>query len=179
MARAIEVILTNDVEALGHFGEKKRVKMGFARNFLIPRGLALPADDASAMRQFEDIRKREEKRRAKVKAELETVLKKVNGQKITLTQKSHDGGKLYGSVSVADVIDAIKTTFKVELTDKQVLLKDHIKEVGDYKVKIKLFHEVEGSVQVVVVAEENSEEPAEKPVKAKKRASKKNQEEAE
>ena len=145
----MEVILLERVAKLGQMGEVVRVKDGFARNFLLPRGKALRANAANKKR-FEDQRAQLEARNLELKAEAQGVAEKLDGQSFIVIRQAGETGHLYGSVGATDIVNAMKRN-KVTITQDQVRLKGPLKELGLYTVKIHLAHEIEADVKVWVV----------------------------
>ncbi len=151
MSSLVEVLLLEDITGLGKFGQKKQVKSGYARNYLFPQLLAILNNPRNAAR-FEVFRKKEDKRRAEEKAVAQVVFDQLNGKTFSFTAKTHGEGKLYGSVSVADVLEAIKAKHGVELERKQLVLEDGLKEVGQFQIPLALHSELVGDITVEVVA---------------------------
>lgn len=152
MSTTIDIILVKDVPGIGKFGQRKSVKAGFARNFLFPQLLALlstPQNEA----KFEALRKQDEKRRAIETAEAQAIAKKINGKELKFKAKTHNEGKLYGSVSLADIIAQLKSETSVELDRKQIDLEDGFKEVGNFEVSITLYADVQAKIKVDISAE--------------------------
>jgi len=144
----MEVILLERVAKLGQMGEVVRVKDGFARNFLLPRGKALRATDENRKR-FEKMKVELEARNLEQKGEAEKVGSKLNGQSFTVLRQAAEGGQLYGSVSPRDLAGLI-TERGFTLERSQIALNTPIKMIGMYKVPISLHPEVEVSVSVTV-----------------------------
>jgi large subunit ribosomal protein L9 len=144
----MEVILLERVAKLGQMGEVVRVKDGFARNFLLPRGKALRATDENRAR-FETMKVELEARNLELKSEAEKVSSKLNGQSFTVLRQAAEGGQLYGSVSPRDI--AVLATDKgFALSRNQIALNTPIKTIGLHKVPITLHPEVEVSINITV-----------------------------
>ena len=146
----MELVLLSDVENVGRKGDVVRVRDGFARNFLLPRDLALPSTRAN--RQFiEEQRARSEKRKAKEKSEAETKVKELEKiEKVTLEAAAGDQDKLYGSVTTEDISQALtERGFPVE--KKKIGLKEHIRTLGSYTVSVEIYPQVKANVVVEVV----------------------------
>ncbi|MFN8549589.1 MAG: 50S ribosomal protein L9 [Candidatus Eisenbacteria bacterium] len=143
-----EVILLEDIHGLGRRGDNVRVKPGYARNFLLPRNLALEATSAGAhvFQERERVRQIQENRQRHA-AEKEA--EKINKLTVTIPVQAGEDGKLFGSVTNADIAEAMaKAGLK---TDKRaILLEEPLKELGVYLVRVKLFQEVEAKVRVLV-----------------------------
>ena len=144
-----EVMLMADVKFLGKAGEIVKVAPGYARNKLLPQGLAAPVTEASRRR----LKKLEEQRAAR-KAEAEKVAEKLAGVSVTVSaQVKEDGKTLYGSVKTADLIAPIEADRGVKLERSQIELPDHLREVGQYDAKINLGEGVFAPFKVWIVAE--------------------------
>jgi large subunit ribosomal protein L9 len=148
MATQIKVLLKNDVPSLGAGGEVVRVRPGFARNFLLPRGLAVPAT-AGNLARIDDL-KRQAASQAKQELEQATALAaQLGGLSVTIERAVGEEGKMYGSVTPKDVEDAfIKTGTKIDR--RKLVLKDPIKELGTFEVPIKLHASVTATLKVIV-----------------------------
>ena len=150
----MKLILTAEVEHLGTAGDAVEVKDGYGRNYLLPRGLAIVAT-RGAQRQAEDIRRAQELKSVKSLEhanELKTALEGLDGVELSV-KTAGDSGKLFGSVSAADVVAAIKKADGPNLDKRTVQLpKAHIKSVGTHSVTIRLHHDVAATVSLNVVA---------------------------
>jgi large subunit ribosomal protein L9 len=150
MPANIQVILQHDVEKLGKSGELVRVRPGFARNFLLPRQLAVPATEA-AVRRIEHERAVAVAKAEKAKKEARELAAKLEGLAIKIVQKAGEDGKLFGSVTVKDIA-AVIAVAGVEIDRKKLVLKDAIKSTGTFDVTVKLLPDVTATVKVEVVA---------------------------
>jgi large subunit ribosomal protein L9 len=146
--RIMEVILLERVPKLGQMGETVRVKDGFARNFLLPRGKALRATEANKKR-FEDQRSQLEARNLQLKTEAEQVREKLDGQSYVIIRQAGETGQLYGSVATRDISEAI-TAGGVSVNRNQVVLTTPIKTIGMHAVPVLLHPEVEATVTINV-----------------------------
>lgn len=146
---AAKVILRSDVTGVGKRGDIVDVADGYARNYLFPRGLAISAS-AGSVAQAQAMRRARDLRDAKDRAAAETVASKLVPLVIRITAKAHDG-KLFGSVSAGDVVDAVKAQSGIELDRKKVVLAENIKTVGTHEVPVRLHSDVEFRVNVEVV----------------------------
>jgi large subunit ribosomal protein L9 len=148
----MEVILLEKVGKLGGLGDKVTVKSGFGRNFLMPFGKAVPANEAN-IAEFEARRAELEKAAAERLAIAEALAAKLNDLSITITSKAGDEGKLFGSIGVRDVADAI-TAAGVEVSKAEVRLPEGpLRNVGDYEIDLQLHSDVIATVSLAVVAE--------------------------
>jgi large subunit ribosomal protein L9 len=150
----MEVILLERVAKLGQMGETVRVKDGFARNFLLPKGKALRATKANKER-FEGMRNDLEAKNLENRSEAQKVADKLNGQTFMALRQASEGGQLYGSVSARDIADLV-TAGGFSITRSQVALNAPIKTIGQHKVEIALHPEVE--VNVAIIVARNAEE---------------------
>lgn len=145
----MKVILQQDVRGQGKKGQLIDVSDGYARNFLLPRKLAVAAtaDNVNTMK-LQDQARRE--REAKEKAEAEELVKKLKDCPVKIAAKAGAGGKLFGSVTTKEISAALKEQFGLELDSKKLVLPDAIKSFGSYQVKAKLGFEISGLVNVLV-----------------------------
>jgi len=147
----MEVILREDVDKLGRRGEVVKVAEGYGRNFLLPRGLAMPVT-ADNKATIERERKAHEARLAKEKAEWESVAARINSIRFVAPRKVGENEVLYGSVTSGDIADFLKGK-GVEIDKRKVQLEEPIKHLGDHEVKIKLHPEVVATIKVLVSKE--------------------------
>ncbi|MHC1749041.1 MAG: 50S ribosomal protein L9 [Cellulosilyticaceae bacterium] len=147
----MKVILTQDVKKLGKKGEVLEVKDGYARNSLLPKGLAVEANAVTLNQKklgdrAEDKKKQQELDTAKEIAET------LKDKEIKISVKTGEGGKVFGSVTSKEIAEQINANFGVKIDKKKVLLSDPIKGIGAQKVNIKLHSEVTATVMVCVIA---------------------------
>ena len=148
----MEVILLEKVGKLGGLGDKVSVKAGFGRNFLIPYGKAVPANEAN-IAEFEARRAELEKAAAEKLAAAEASAEQLNEKAVTITSKAGDEGKLFGSIGVRDIADAV-TAAGVEVSKAEVRLPEGpLRAVGDYDITLQLHSDVEAVIKLSVVAE--------------------------
>ena len=145
----MKVILQQDVKGQGKKGQMVEVSEGYARNFLLPRKLAIAAttDAINTMNLKEKARRAEE---ARLKAEAEATAEKLKECQVKLTAKAGSGGRLFGAVTTKEISSALKEQFGLELDSKKLVLPDAIKSFGSYQVKAKLGFEISGLVNVLV-----------------------------
>ena len=148
----MKVVLREDVEKLGRKGDLLEVADGYARNYLVPRGLAIVAtkgvvQQASSMRRNRQIRDDRDKEAAQ---ELAT---RLTLSPVQVTARAGEGGKLFGSVTSADIVAAVKSQTRVELDRRKVNLAEPLKELGSAEVSVQLHTEVTVLLAVEVVAE--------------------------
>jgi large subunit ribosomal protein L9 len=156
----MEVILLERIARLGQMGETVRVKDGFARNFLLPRGKALRATDANRKR-FEGQRHQLEARNLELKHEASDVFAKLDGQSFVIIRQAGETGQLYGSVSTRDIAEAA-TAAGFSINRNQVSLLQPIKTLGLHQTPVQLHPEVVATVTINVA---RSEEQAERQAK--------------
>src|SRR5881275_646089 len=150
----MEVILLERVAKLGQMGEVVRVKDGFARNYLLPKGKALRATDENRSR-FDNMKLDLETRNLEQKGEAEKVAKRLDGQRFTVLRQAAEGGQLYGSVSPRDLAALVSERgFMVDRN--QIALNIPIKMIGRHEVPVVLHPEVE--VRITVVVARNADE---------------------
>jgi large subunit ribosomal protein L9 len=148
----MEVILLEKVANLGTLGDKVNVKSGYGRNFLLPYGKAVPATDAN-LKAFEERRAELEKAAAEKLAAAQARAEKLESASFTISSKAGDEGKLFGSIGVRDVADAI-TAAGNDVEKSEVLLPEGpLRAVGEYEVELKLHSDVYVTVKLAVVAE--------------------------
>jgi len=149
----IEVMLMDNVKKLGKSGEIVKVAAGYARNFLFPKGLAAVATEAAKRR----LKKLEAERAARAaeekKAALE-VAKKLEKLEITVAAPTTDGKKLYGAVSVTQILEAIEANRGIKLERSQLDIDDSLREVGEYAPSIDLGHGVVVKFKIVILDQE-------------------------
>ena len=149
---AKEVILMDDVDGLGDTGEIVRVADGYARNYLLPRKLATPVTPG-ARRQVEKRKIVAEAKRASLRGNAEQLAAKIAAATVTIKVKTGIDGKLFGSVTTADVVDALKKQAAIEIQRKQVDVTQAIKELGDHTIPVRLYKDVKAELKVSVVQE--------------------------
>ncbi len=154
----MKVILADDVESLGHKGDVVDVKDGFARNYLVPKGLAMTATKG-ALKQAEQMRKSREEQERKLKDEAAAKVAHLNSSPVYISARAGEEGKLFGSVTNADVARAILDQLDEDVDKRNVLLEDPIRSLGTHQVEVKLHEEVSGLVTVEVIAHEEEAVP--------------------
>jgi len=148
----MEVILREDIDNLGTRGQVVKVAPGYARNFLLPKRLAVAATDANK-KIVEQERQAHLRKEAKFKADAEDLSKLLSGVIVTITQKSGENDQLFGSVTSKDIADALAAK-NYTIDRKKIQLDDPIKQLGEFKVPVKLHKDVTAEVTVVVAKEE-------------------------
>jgi large subunit ribosomal protein L9 len=147
----MKVLLRDDVDGVGRRGDIVNVAGGFARNFLLPEGRAMLASDG-VEGQAQQMRRGRDLREAKSRGEAEGQATILAGAVIPLAARAGGGGRLFGSIGPAEVVEAIRVHKGVEIDRKHVLLAEHIKEVGSYDITVQLFTGVATVVTLEVTA---------------------------
>jgi large subunit ribosomal protein L9 len=167
-----QVILTSRVEALGGEGDTVAVADGYARNFLFPRGLAMPASAAN-LKRIAALRKKREATEVAILTDAKEIESKLTKQSFTITAAAGADEKLFGSVTAADIAEALAKE-GISIDRKKIVLDHAIRSCGVYDVDVKLHSQVSTKVKIWVVAAEGgapvkAEEVSEKPKKAAKK----------
>lgn len=149
----MQVLLLQDVKGLGNAGEVKNVADGYARNYLIPRKLAVKATPAELQRA-EAIRKAALRRQQREESEAEALAAELAEVTLTFKAKAGETGKLYGSVTTGHIAEALSEKMEMEFDKRKIALEDSLRELGEHEVPIKLAPTVTGVVRVVIEAEE-------------------------
>jgi large subunit ribosomal protein L9 len=148
----MEIILKQDVATLGHKDDIVTVKNGYARNYLIPQGIATAATVSAKKVLAENIKQRAHKE-AKIKADAEAIAQKLEGVKLTIGAKTSTTGKIFGSVNTIQIAESLKEK-GFDIDRKNIYIKEEqVKEVGSYTAEIKLHREVKVSLEFEVVGE--------------------------
>jgi large subunit ribosomal protein L9 len=148
MATQIKVLLKNDVPSLGTGGEVVRVRPGFARNFLLPRGLAVPAT-AGNLARVEDLKRQVASQAKQELEQANAAAAQIAGASVSIARAVGDEGKMYGSVTTKDIEDAFAAA-GVKIDRKKIVLPEAIKSVGTFEVPIKLHANVTATLKVNV-----------------------------
>jgi large subunit ribosomal protein L9 len=147
----MKVLLRSDVKGVGRRGDVVDVKSGFARNFLLPNGQALAATDSMAL-QAASMRKARDLRDAQSRDAAETQRGVIEKASLSIAARAGANGRLFGSVTEADVVNAIRTATSISLERGQITLTEHIKELGTSSATVELFDGVVATVSIEVVA---------------------------
>jgi len=148
----VEVILRRDVLDLGQAGELVQVRPGFARNYLIPQGLALLATEGNR-RRFDDERRKIEQSGERERADASALAEQIEEQTLTFGVRAGEEGRLFGSVTTADIAEALEKA-GVRIDRRVIRLDEPIKELGAYTIPIRLHPDVQPELKVQVVTEE-------------------------
>ena len=145
----MKVILQQDVKGQGKRGQLVDVSDGYARNFLLPRKLAVEATSSNLnVMKLQDQARRE--REAKEKAEAIEISKKLESCCVRVSARAGAGGRLFGAVTSQEIADALKEQYGIELSKNKIVQDDPIKQCGSYQLKCKLGYEVSGLLNIVV-----------------------------
>ena len=149
----MEVLLLKDIEQLGEAGEIKRVANGYARNFLIPRGLAVIATPG-AVKQVEMQLESEARREAKELDEAQALAQALEGLSVTFQARAGESDRLYGSITNANIADALSEQAEQEVDRRKIEMEEPLKELGTHAITIRLAPGAEAKVTVVIEREE-------------------------
>lgn len=149
----MEVLLLEDVEGLGEAGEIKRVADGYGRNFLIPRGLAVMATPG-AIRQAQQRHEVEVRRASKELQEAQSLAQALDGLSVTFEARAGETDRLYGSITKANIAEALEALLGQEVDRRKIDLEESIKDLGTHAVTIRLAPGAEAKITVVVEREE-------------------------
>jgi large subunit ribosomal protein L9 len=147
----MKVILVQDVKNLGKEGEVKEVSNGYARNFLIPKGLATEATKGN-LKEIEEKAIRLRKQKDQEKIEAQALVERLDGKSVKIAARVGGGDKLFGAVTAREISEAINQEFKINLDKKKVDLGDPIKHLGEYPVKLKIYPSLQAQIMVRVEA---------------------------
>ncbi len=148
----MDIILKQDVQNLGHADDIVTVKDGYARNFLIPQGIAVIATPSARKMHAENQRQRAHKE-ARIREDAEAIMEKMEGTRLTIGAKTSSKGKIFGSVNTIQLAESLKE-LGFEIDRKQISIKeDQIKEVGTYTATVKLHKEVKVDIEFEIVSE--------------------------
>ena len=149
----MEVILKQDVPNLGYTNEKLNVKPGYARNYLIPQGLAIMATEQNKKILAENLKQKAHKE-AKVKMSADELAKQLKDITVKIGAKAAESGRIFGSVNALQIAQALKDQFNFEIDRRKIHVdQEHIKELGHYKAKINLHKEIQVEINFEVFAE--------------------------
>ena len=151
----MKVVFVEEVVGTALPGDVKEVKNGFARNYLLPRGLAVPATK-EALQRAEALAKKEEKRQVGLDTEARRLVERLEGQKITIRARVGDQGRLYGSVTAADIAGKLQELLGEEFDRRRILLHVPIREAGTRMVTLRLTRNVSHQLEVEVEPEDSS-----------------------
>ena len=142
----MEIILTKDIKALGEAGKLVKVKAGYARNYLLPNGFAIPANQKN-LSKVEEIKKIAADEKIALYGKYKEVIDKIEGVEITFIRKADENNHLFGSVSENDIVKALAEK-EIEIHKADVVMEKHLKEVGSFEVEISFATELKTTVKV-------------------------------
>ena len=148
----VEVILRKDVADLGRAGEMVNVRPGYARNYLVPQGIALVATEGNR-RRFEEERRQIEQSAEREREAAQELAGELEGRALSFVRRASESGRLFGSVTAADIADELDKE-GVAVDRRAIRLDDPIKDLGEHDVPVRVHVDVEPTVKVSVVAEE-------------------------
>ena len=172
---AVKVVLRSDVEKLGEKGTVQNVSGGYARNFLIPKGLAVLATTGE-LRMVEENRIVQERKLAKLEQAQRAVSERINGMRLTFQARAGSQGRLYGSVTAGDIAARLSAAVDSEVDRRKIVLEEPIRSLGEHPVTIHLVGRLRPSIVVVVESDGVVED--EEPIKAEDGAEEANDTEA-
>lgn len=145
------VILLKDVKGTGKAGEVVKVSDGYARNLLIPKGMATEASDGN-IRNLEKQKALIEEKRVQEQKKAQELADKLSGLTVQIVSKSGEGGRLFGSITSKDIADALQEQHKIEIDKRKFVMESPIKQTGEAEVLIKLYQEISAKLKVNVTA---------------------------
>jgi large subunit ribosomal protein L9 len=148
----MRVVFLEDVMGVAQGGDVKEVKNGFARNYLIPQNLAVPATH-NALKRIERLTKESDVVRLKTLTDMKVLAEEIDGTQVNVEMKAGANGRLYGSVTNAVVADKLTEITEREIDRKTVLMSEPLRELGTFDVKLRLHPEVEATINILVYAE--------------------------
>jgi large subunit ribosomal protein L9 len=149
----MKVILRETIESLGTIGSEVNVAKGYARNYLLPQGKALDATPQN-LKLMASVKAKFDLQIAKEKAQAEEMAKQLEGVSCTIKAKVSEGDRLYGSVTVREIVEALAEQ-KIDVEKRRVLLAEPLKQLGTYQIPIRIYKDVEPEITVEVVPEED------------------------
>jgi large subunit ribosomal protein L9 len=147
----MKIILMEDVPTLGRRGEVREVATGYARNYLLPKKLALPAT-AGNLQNLDHLKRQRERAEQKVRDGAQAMAERIAGLTLAVTTRASEDGRLFGSVTAQDIVEFLKRN-QVSLEKRRVVLAEPIKALGEYGVPIRLHHDVTATLNVTVARE--------------------------
>ena len=147
----MKVLLRSDIRGVGRRGDIVEVKSGYARNFLIPTGAGLQANDTMEL-QAASMRKARDLRDAQSRSAAETQRGVIEAASVTVSARAGSNGRLFGSITEADIVNALRTATNISLDRHAIIMQEHLKEVGTATVSARLFEGVVATIKVQVVA---------------------------
>lgn len=147
----MKVILQQEVKKLGKAGEILEVSEGYARNFLLPKQLAIPATSTN-VNAVQQKKASEQRKAAQANDEAKVMASQLSKVSVKLSVKLGEGGKLFGSITAKDVADALKEQYGIDMDKRKIEIKEAIKALGTYPVTVRLHPEIAAKIELVVTA---------------------------
>ncbi|MDO8491195.1 MAG: 50S ribosomal protein L9 [Dehalococcoidia bacterium] len=154
----MRVVFQEDIPNVARAGEVKNVTDGFARNYLLPKKLAVLATP-SEMQRVESVKKVAAKKRAQVEADLAKLAETLSGASLTFKAKAGEQNRLYGSITGADIAAEIQKVTGVQVDKRKIVLEEPLRQLGEFEVGVRLSKDLEPKVKVVIVEEGPSDQP--------------------
>ncbi|MBP9135059.1 MAG: 50S ribosomal protein L9 [Saprospiraceae bacterium] len=148
----MDIILLKDIDKVGGKHEIVKVKDGYGRNYLIPQGLAVVAN-AGNRRMLEDLIRQEEQKESKRVDEYKEIAAKLNGVTLKIGAKAGTSGKIFGSVTNVQLVNALKDQVGIEVERKKIIIEEEVKSLGSYTAKLNLHKDVQSSVAFEIIEE--------------------------
>lgn len=145
----MKVILKADVKGLGKKGDIVNTSDGYARNFLFPKGAAMEATEGNLKAQ-EAFKAKEAKKKAEEAESARELAKRISGLSVTISVKTGENGKLFGSITSKDIAEELKKQHGIEIDKKKFVLDEAIKTSGEYSVEVKVYPEISGKLKVII-----------------------------
>lgn len=149
----MKVILIKDVKKLGTIGEIKEVSDGYARNYLIPQGLALEAT-ATRLKETQEKDLKKQKQKGKEEAAARLLQAKLEGKTVKLLARTGGSNKLFGAITAKEIAEALQKEYGAQIDRKKIELKEPIKHLGTYDAKVKIYPAIQAQIQIIVAAAE-------------------------
>jgi large subunit ribosomal protein L9 len=147
----MKIILMEDVPSLGRRGDVRDVATGYARNFLLPKKLALPASAAN-LQNLDHLKRQRDRAEARARDEAQVAARQIEGLTLAMATRASEDGRLYGSVSAQDIVEFLEK-HQLPVEKRRVQLEEPIKMLGEYRVPIRLHHDVTATLAVTVTRE--------------------------
>ncbi|HEX5094989.1 MAG TPA: 50S ribosomal protein L9 [Acidimicrobiia bacterium] len=147
----MKILLREDVDNLGNKGDIVEVADGYARNYLVPRGLAMPAT-RGIQKQADAMRRNRAAKDKRDREQAEAVAARFSGRTVTVEARAGEGGKLFGSITASDIADAVLAQVGVEIDRRRIALEEPLKEIGSVELAVRLHPDVTAPILVEVVA---------------------------
>ena len=154
----MEIILLERVEKLGQMGDVVKVKPGYARNFLLPQGLAIPLTHGNE-RRLAALRKQRQERELRESKDAKELAASFKHLMLVITAKTGENGKMYGSVTPANIIEQLQEQFEIKLDRRKLHIEEPIRTVGDHEIELRLHSEVRTSLKIRVESSNPLPEP--------------------